>query len=401
MKILYITREHFPTFRIDIKRLFGKYLPKHGVFTSIIAQRSNEESYLWEGGELLLYNKTGSKILNSIKAIVIETFLIIKNIKKYDVVQVRDKVTIALICLLIAKATCKPFFFWMSWPFSEDDLEKVKIQGSSQGSFRTLFTFIRGHLLRFFQYKILFPLSDHIFVQSEAMKSWLFEKGIDNRKMTAVPMGVDLDEVCGAVPLKEIPQTLVNKKIIAYAGSLRQTRRVDILLDVFKKIFQKEQNAHLLLIGGTPLGENINWLHEEITRLGLDNNVTITGWISQAEAWSYLQLAHIALNLLPRNVVFDTSSPTKLIEYAALGIPCIVTDNPDQKDLIARLNCGICTSYDVSEIVAAALHLLGDQKLLQYYAENGKKNIGRYRSYSLISQKLAEKYNNLLVTAYS
>lgn len=401
MKILYITREHFPSFRADIKSLFGKYLPEQGIYASIIAQRSNEDSYLWEGGELFLYKKTSSKIINNIKTLLLETFGVIKNIKNYDAVQVRDKVTIALICLIIAKFNKKPFFFWMSWPFPEDDLEKVKIQGTSLGFFRLIYFFVRGYLLKFFQYKIVFPFSNHIFVQSEAMKEWLSEKGIDKCKMTPVPMGVDLDEIHETSSLKKFPQSLENKKNIAYIGSLRQTRRIDILLDIFKKILSKEQNTHLLLIGGTPLGENINWVHEKITQLGLSNYITITGWIPQTEAWAYLRMSHLALNLIPRNIVFDTSSPTKIIEYAALGVPCVVTDNPDQKDMIKKLNCGICVPYDSDAIVDAVLRILQDPELSQYYSKNGKNTIGKYRSYSVVSRELAQKYADLLMETQS
>lgn len=394
MKILYITREPFPTFRTDIKILFGKYLPKYRVYASIIAHRCTEKDYQWNGGERLLYNKAEWKIFRTVKEIATETLLSIKKLKEHDILQVRDKVAVSLLCLPIARIFNKPFYFWMSWPFPEDDLEKVKIQGRSLGIPAMIFTFIRGRLLQFFQYKVLFSYADHIFVQSKAMKIWLTEKGIDDRKMTPVPMGVDLEAIRSSIPTNKL--SLKNKKIISYVGSLSQTRRGDILLDILEKLLHEEPNTHLLLIGGLPLGKDINWFQETARERGIEEHITITGWLSQEEAWSYLQLSDIALNILPRQVLFDTSSPTKLLEYAALGIPCVVTDNPDQKEMIEKLQCGVCVPYDVNVITKAVLDLINNPKLLKRYANSGMNNIGKYRSYSKISEILAKKYHELL-----
>ena len=61
------------------------------------------------------------------------------------------------------------------------------------------------------------------------------------------------------------------------------------------------------------------------------NHVLLTGWLPQPAALGYAVRAEVGLSPIPRGTLFDVSSPTKLVEYLALGIPGVANDIPDQQ----------------------------------------------------------------------
>lgn len=397
LKILYITREGFPTFRVDIKTLFGKYLPRHGIDTSIIAYENNEPLYEWPYGQIFTYSAHINSITGKITDLFRNIYLTWKLSPEYDAIQVRDKAFIALALIPLAKLRKRPIFFWMSFPFPEDDLAKQGENKTKSNYLKKISWRLRGKLMSFVQYKLVFRAVDHVFVQSSAMRQYVSKKYcIPEETMTVVPMGIDMETVVDFLQNDSPSPYNDGEFIIASLGLLTSFRGPDFVLDIFKQLARNYPQIRLIIIGGSINVKELKDLEEKIHRRGLENIVRVTGWLEQSEAWRFAKHAHLGINLLERSVLSDTMSPTKIMEYAALGVPSLVTDIPDQEQVVNQCKCGVCVPYDKVKITSAIIELLQHPEKRETLSKNGKRRIGKYRGYDKIATQLAEVYQKKL-----
>lgn len=71
IRLLYLTAETCPTFRADVNVLFGKYLPRHGMHSDIVAGKTpgTEGHVDWGGGEAYLCDVSGGQAKKHIKVL--------------------------------------------------------------------------------------------------------------------------------------------------------------------------------------------------------------------------------------------------------------------------------------------------------------------------------------------
>jgi glycosyltransferase involved in cell wall biosynthesis len=95
--------------------------------------------------------------------------------------------------------------------------------------------------------------------------------------------------------------------------------------------------------------------------------------------------------------LLDVSSPTKVPEYLALGVPVVCNDNPDQAEVIAATGCGLCVPFTAQDFADAALALLGqgDEQLAKMQRA-ATAYLGQHRDYAHIAGALAARYAQLL-----
>ncbi len=399
-KILYVTREPFPSFRVDIKVLFGKYLPRLDIYTSILSYKDPDalSTDHWAGLKPIIYRRKKSRILTPIYGLL-EILLILKHIKNYDIIQVRDKPFIGLFSLVVAKLYRKKFVFWMSFPFPDEDIQKARLRKIN--AIKKILLLLRGFVTGFVQYRILMKVAPHIVVQSDEMKRWLNKtKHIPAEKMFPVPMGIDMEDIL------DIPENtknqlrkklgLENKIVLCYAGQISEVRGMDIMFNVAKRILTERDDIHILLIGDAPGNYEKLYLRKLLDTPELKGKITCTGWIPQDEVKKYLSVCDIGLSIILDNVIYRMSSPTKVMEYAAMGIPSIVNEIPDQKYVVNNTGGGIVVHYNEESVYNAINELINNKNLRKEYGERGRLNIGSLRGYDKIAARLARYYSNIL-----
>jgi glycosyltransferase involved in cell wall biosynthesis len=195
------------------------------------------------------------------------------------------------------------------------------------------------------------------------MREWLAGQGIAHLRMTAVPMGVDAALFRRSAIVPSPDTRLDGRRVVLYLGRVAQSRRSDFLLDVAERLRVHLPESLLVIVGDAPSPDEMAWMRQAIAARGLGEHVLLTGWLPQQAALGYAVRAEVGLSPIPRGTLFDVSSPTKLVEYLALGIPAVANDIPDQALVIEQSGAGLCVPMHADAFAAATLRLLADPDL--------------------------------------
>ena len=398
LSIAFVIRDPLPPIRADVLTLFGTEMPQYGIGTDLVGQVGGEAGAgAWEAGAV---HPVGS--LKHRLASVLSPFWDAVGLARawrrapLDCIQVRDKIASGLLGRLAAAVLGLPFVYWMSFPIVEGFEVRRDEIGRRGNKLMWLAHAVRAALSRFVIYRMVLPGARHIFVQSDAMADWLAAKGFDRARMTAVPMGVDAAVFRRESVIPSSDPRLDGRRVIVYLGRIAQSRKSDFLLDVVEALRERQPDILLVIAGDAPSADEMEWMRSSITRRGLDDHVLLTGWLPQQAALGYAVRAEVGLSPIPRGVLFDVSSPTKLVEYLALGIPSVANDIPDQQLVVTQSAAGLCAPMEATAFRDAVLELLGNPMMASQFAARGPGWVRTHRTYAVLAEQVAAAYDRIL-----
>jgi glycosyltransferase involved in cell wall biosynthesis len=241
-------------------------------------------------------------------------------------------------------------------------------------------------------YRVVLPRADHIFVQSRQMQLDIASHGIPMSQMTPVPMGVDTELAQPEEIVAAQDSRLAGKRIVAYLGTLDRVRQIEILFHMLAIVRQTIPDILLLLVGDTEDAAHRNWLKQEAERAGVSKHVLWTGWLPAAQAWGYVRRTELGLSPIPRGYLLDMGSPTKAVEYMALGVPVIANDNPDQAQVIAESGGGLCVPFQAEAFAQGVVRLLAEPQSMRQMGAQGRSYVADVRGYDSIATRVASAY---------
>jgi glycosyltransferase involved in cell wall biosynthesis len=283
----------------------------------------------------------------------------------------------------------------MSYPYAEEYASRFMTIGLSRGWLVWAANALRAVAAKPLFYGWVARRADHLFVQSDAMRSFMVDKGVAPHRMTAVPMAVDVQTLAAVERPVPQPQRLVGRRVIAYLGQLSRYRQSDFLLEVVAELRKNFPDILLLLVGDGASVDEKDWLRRRIDELGVHDCVWLTGWLPQEQALPLVRCAQVGLSPIPRGPLFDVSSPTKAVEYLALSIPCVANDIPDQRFVLESSGGGVCVPMTVRDFVDAVAGLLADPARAAGLGDAGRRWVLEHRSYHHIAQSVAQAYAGL------
>jgi glycosyltransferase involved in cell wall biosynthesis len=390
-RLLAISSDTYPPRRVDVAILFGEELAGRGHRIDWLLQSEApcDRPYVasWAGGRVWVgatnhrfsifgrIHKHFAGIWNDLKV-----FAILRG-DAYDAVEVKDKFVSGVFALVAARLYHKRFVYWLSFPFPEAYLTKAR---DGLAPYPLLYR-LRGMASELLLYRILLPAADHIFVQSEQMRRDVAAKGIPLSRMTAVPMGIKLDTGTAARPPVSRSRIPAGEPCFVYLGALGRERRIDFLLRVLVEVRREVPAAKLYLVGRAESPEEQEFLLQEARRLDLASAVAFTGQLPRQEALQYVQDADVCVSPFYPTPVLNSTSPTKLVEYMAMGKAVVANTHPEQQLLIERSGCGYCVPYQETEFAKAIVTLLRAPDVAREMGERGRNYVIEHRSYEVIA----------------
>ena len=395
--ILFVVRDPLPPIRADVRTLFGTEMPRYGVATELVGQGGSGDASPWPAGGMHVVGSLRSRFA-SVCAPLWDLLGLVRALRhgRPDCIQVRDKIASGVLGRIAAALLRVPFIYWMSFPIVEGFEVRRDDIGRSGRGLKWMGHALRAWASRVAIYCFVLPGARHVFVQSDAMADWLAAKGFDRSTMTAVPMGVDaaLFDRAAVDPVDD--PRLDNRRVVLYLGRIARARRSDFLLDVAEQLREKNPDVLLVIAGDAPSDDEMAWMRREIASRGLDDHVLLTGWLPQRTALGYAVRAEVGLSPIPRGTLYDVSSPTKLVEYLALGIPSVANDIPDQKLVIDESGAGLCVPMEPAPFAYAVLQLLNDGALAAEFALRGPPYVTSHRTYDILGNNVAKIYRKIL-----
>jgi glycosyltransferase involved in cell wall biosynthesis len=400
IRMLYFVGESFPSYRSDIEVLFGRELLGRGHQIDLVmpagAQAQPTGAQPWHGRTVWVGpTAAGTGAWQRLRRLWLAFWHDLRCIRaaradRYDAVQIRDKFFFAAVLVCAARLKGLKFFYWLSFPEPESQLLRVQERTARY----PIATFLRGRLSGWLLYRWILPLCDHAFVQSEQMRRDIAAHGIDDRKLTPVPMGVAATDVRA---MRAAPGPGSGTLTLAYLGTLNSQRRLEVLIEMLAELRGSGQAVRLLFVGGSDEASDAPRLEHRALELGVRDDIEITGFLPREEALARVQEADIGLSPFYPTPVLRSTSPTKLIEYLALGLPVVANDHPEQRLILRESRAGVCVPwggrYFARGVAWLATRSAEERRQL---GESGRQWVLKHRTYARIADELEQKYRELL-----
>lgn len=393
IRVLYSVAETHPSFRADVATLFGKYLPRLGVQSDLLTLHHVRPAPAWGGGACLTMPGPARGAKRHILSVLSDLRMLWLARRGYQAVIVRDKSVGALLGLVAARLAGIPFFYWMSFPMVEAWAVFARDRGLRQvGVLRWLAAKTRATLLRWLLYRVVLPGARHVFVQSDTMLAAVARQGIAADRMSAVPMGIDVELVASPGDSTSSASSIPT---FAYLGTLSRIRQPELMIEAAAVLNARKLVIRLLLIGDAEEEADRQWLRSLVQKHQLDDRVEITGWLPAAEGQRRCALALAGLSPVPRTELLEVSSPTKLVEYFHLGLPVIANDLPDQAYLMHAAG-GACAPLTAEGFADAMQDVLTRPAHHRAVAQAGQALVRRERSYGALAALVARQLRRCL-----
>jgi glycosyltransferase involved in cell wall biosynthesis len=199
--------------------------------------------------------------------------------------------------------------------------------------------------------------ADRIIAVSNPLRDIIIHDfGIDSKKVSVIPCGVDLElfrpmdkSLC-----REIVGLPRDKLVIFHLSTLDPVKRVDLVIESFELIHKGRDNT-LLVIGG--YGSHQNNIKQRVCQKGLEKCVIFLGYIPKNNVWLWLNAADI--------FVLTSESegmPLTIMEAMATGTGIVSTNVGGIADAIKDFST-IVTGSSKESIAKAMIEALDKYSL--------------------------------------
>ena len=236
--------------------------------------------------------------------------------------------------------------------------------------------------------KRVYSRADLIATLTPKLSSYVTDLGADAARVKLLPMPVDTNMFHPSPASDELRQRWgFNGKdqVIVFIGTLFEFSGLDVLFHHFSEVVKQVPEAKLLVVGDGPQRPK---LERVITELGLQRQVTITGFEPYQMMPEYINLGTICINSFLTTEATRDIFPGKIVQYLACGKAVVATALPGMLAVIPGEEQGVIYADSAGEMAPKIISLLKSAEHRQQVGQAGLSYVSQRHSYDTIAGEL-------------
>ncbi|WP_084633378.1 glycosyltransferase [Pleomorphomonas oryzae] len=397
--VLIVALDKYPPFRVDIIELYRRSKENGFHITWIMTEDSERKGEIQdEIGDFIVISAKGNFIVRYIRSMLIHINAIMLIFGgKYQLVQCRDTFLISPLYRAVSKIKGVPFIYWMSYPMELGYIYRAKYHFKNGDIPGAIIRFTIGYAGRIAMKYLTLRYSSHLFVQSDQMRMDVIEDGALNSKITVVPMGVASSRYIKEPIDYSIGGIRADEFVILYTGAIDAARQMHIPAKGIARFLVGFDKAIFVIIGSSTKKERdlIKSVFEEYR---VEKRVVFKAHMELRELLKWVQRADVCIASYPNDSpMLRSATPTKLVEYIAMGSRVVANVHPDQSYVIEKTRGGILVDFTPDGFYEGLLSAHGTGRLTLEEQEFNASWIKFERDYENLSDIVYKKYDDLLV----
>jgi glycosyltransferase involved in cell wall biosynthesis len=220
--------------------------------------------------------------------------------------------------------------------------------------------------------RLTFKTADVSIATNHSYRRIALERGgMPSDKVYVVRSGPSLERLKIIPPVEALKRG--RKHLVGYVGVMGRQEGIDYLLQAARHIVHDlgRTDVHFGLVGG---GTSLDEMKSLARELGVEDYVTFTGRVPDAELLAMLNTADVCVNPDIATEMNDISTMNKIMEYMALGKPIVQFDlaegrySAQSASLYARRN-------DAVDLGNKIVELLDDPQRRREMGEFGRRRV--------------------------
>ena len=220
--------------------------------------------------------------------------------------------------------------------------------------------------------RLTFRCADVSIATNESYREIAIRRGgMAPDRVFVVRSGPDLERLVVKPPVPELRRG--RRFLVGYVGVMGKQEGLQYLLEAARIIAIElgRKDVQFILVGGGP---ELAAMKQVARDLGVDDCVTFTGRVPDAELLDALNTADVCVNPDEHNAMNDKSTMNKIMEYMALGKPIVQFDltegriSAQQASLYAKPN-------DARDLAEKILALLDDPERREQMGRFGRRRV--------------------------
>jgi glycosyltransferase involved in cell wall biosynthesis len=196
------------------------------------------------------------------------------------------------------------------------------------------------------QERLSCSFANHVITVSEHWRQALIQRGVPASKCSVL-MNVADEYIFHPVEDRQAYISERDSFRLIYHGGMWYRYGIDLLVQAVDQLRSEIPGIHLTLIGQ---GDLLSDLHKMIEQDNLKEHVTLVPKCLAEELPAIIESCDLAVVPYRADVFTDSLLPTKLMEYAALGMPAVASRTTAMQTYFSNTNCEFFTPGDVDDL---------------------------------------------------